>query len=258
MVLDRNVGATWRPSAPDKVNDDNYRASVGFYYQWGRKDPFPMPKDDSDDLYVPVFVKTIDGKWSRQEKLLSQEAGKIDESVGAPLAYFKKNISDKANGDYWQTSWYDVNGEHQDVQLRNIWGYTGVEGATGDTFVKTMWDPCPAGYKVGSHEVLFGWNNVGANTHGSRNIQVSSTSRDFGIFSMDTDQKWLPKSGRINEAGVLERPEKNVGYLNSSCPFANGSVYRGMYYYVQYGKYYIGQSQNSNECYAVPVRCVRE
>lgn len=257
MVLDRNVGATWRPSAPGDVKDDNYRASVGFYYQWGRKDPFPMPKDDSDELYVPVFIKTIDGTWSRQDNLRSQEAGTIDESVGAPLAYFKKNTADKANGNYWQTSWCDVNGANRNLPLRNIWGYTGVEGATGDTFVKTMWDPCPAGYKVGSHEVVFGWN-VGANTDNRQNIQASSTSWEYGIFYEGTDQKWLPKSGRINEEGVLKRPETYVGYLNSSCPYANGSVYRGMYYYVLNGQYYIGQSQESNECYAVPVRCVRE
>ena len=246
-----------RPSAPGDVKDDNYRASVGFYYQWGRKDPFPMPKDDSNELYVPVFVKTIDGNWSRQDNLLSQEAGTIDESVGAPLAYFKRNTAAEANGNYWQTSWCDVNGANRDLPLRNIWGYTGVEGATGDTFVKTMWDPCPAGYKVGSHEVVFGWN-VGANTDNRQDIQPSSTSWQYGIFLEGTDQKWLPKSGRINEEGVLERPETYVGYLNSSCPFANGSVYRGMYYYVQNGQYYIGQSQESNECCAVPVRCVRE
>lgn len=148
-----------------------------------------------------------------------------------------------------------MNGANNDAPLRNIWGYTGVEGSTGDTFVKTMWDPCPAGYKVGSHEVVFGWN-VGANTHGSQEINGRN---DYGIFNGEgTDSKWLPATGRIKDNGVLERPETNAGYLNSSCPFANGSVYRGLYYYIQYNTQYIGQSSESNECMAVPVRCVRE
>jgi hypothetical protein len=118
-----------------------------------------------------------------------------------------------------------------------------------------MWDPCPAGYKVGSHEVLFGWN-VGANNPDSQEITGPTA---FGIFNSDgANSKWLPETGRIKSGGELEEPANNAGYLNCSCPFANGSVYRGLYYYILNTTQYIGQSANSNECMAVPVRCVRE
>lgn len=253
IVLDRNIGATWRPSQASELTQDNHPSSVGFYYQWGRKDPLPMPrKNNGNNLYAPLYRK-VNGVWTKETTLASQAAGTIEESVKNPHKYFNRNTN--TTGNYWQTSWVDVNGQNTEAPLRNIWGYTGVEGSTGDTFVKTMWDPCPAGYKVGSHEVLFGWN-VGANTDNRKEITGST---DFGIFNTeDANSKWLPETGRINNGGVLEEPENNAGYLNCSCPFANGSVYRGLYYYIQNATQYIGQSANSNECMAVPVRCVRE
>lgn len=253
MVMDRNVGATWCPSKPSDIKDYNYRSSVGFYYQWGRKDPFPMTTENSNNLYAPMFRK-VDGVWSKITTLDYQTPSTIAESVSKPYVYFNAS-----NTYYWQTS--------QDAgdPLRNIWGYTGVEGSVGDTFVKTMWDPCPAGYKVTSHEAVFGWN-VGANTDGSNNKTADDSVYQFGAYldsaDYDTiDQVWLPITGRITQNGVLTNV--NYGYLNSSCSFANGQTYRGMYYNYNleggiYQNYRIGQLAATNQTYAVPVRCVKE
>lgn len=248
-VLDRNLGATWRPASPSEVNADNMNATVGFYYQWGRKDPFPMTSSDGS-LYAPMYLKN-NGVWTKVTEISFQNAATIDESVRKPYVYF--------NGtDYWQTSWTNVIGTS--LPLRNIWGYTGVEGTIGDTFVKTMWDPCPAGYKVGSHEVVSGWNTGANNEYGQQSMQVSTVSQSYGMYmeaGTNSTSKWLPKTGRIQSNGILV--DTAYGYLGSSCSYANGERYRGLYYNQNSQGYYtVGHNENSNHCYAVPVRCVRE
>lgn len=112
--MDRNLGAT---------TASNNDGSMGFLYQWGRKDPFTGPytnlgfttalmKTSPVDAITSVMMYDPDKKHS---------TATMDWSIKNPTV-----IVDIEQGGSWDNS-YTAN-----------WG--------GDT--KTMYDPCPAGWRV--------------------------------------------------------------------------------------------------------------
>jgi hypothetical protein len=109
IMMDRNLGAL------SAVPGDYL--SAGFYYQWGRKDPFPGTSDLSEYKRIAtyptdVFINVDDPKT----------AGTVEYAIANPTALIKENMS---NFDWLVVPDY------------TLWGV-----------VKTKYDPCPTGWKV--------------------------------------------------------------------------------------------------------------
>lgn len=94
-----------------KLSTDNVNASSGAYYQWGRKDPF-FTNANSGAFTVKSTQNTI-----------ATETTTIAASVQSPTAFYAK---DNGNVSDWLTTANNA-----------LWGTT-----------KTIYDPCPAGYRV--------------------------------------------------------------------------------------------------------------
>ncbi|MBQ6197861.1 MAG: hypothetical protein IJK44_01325 [Bacteroidales bacterium] len=114
-MMDRNLGALVAAPADAEAPVESY----GFFYQWGRKDPFPGPKATSGSS----FAKTTGPAPSQIDGDGATEACKItlEQSIQNPLLMGRAN-----NGDWItpadNTLWVDES--------------------------KTMYDPCPPGYRV--------------------------------------------------------------------------------------------------------------
>lgn len=136
---DRNVGA---------LNlDEKNELSVGVIYQYGRKDPFPGLKFTEYALRNAYDAK---GEAVAFPIVKTTEADNIDNAVKNPTTYYNNvYVSGAKHGYSWITTDCTVFGAEK---FKALWQNGGK---------KSVYDPCPAGYKVASTEA---WTAVKAST----------------------------------------------------------------------------------------------
>lgn len=127
VMMDRNLGAT---SATPASQD-----AFGLFYQWGRKDPLPrklgVPHPASKaEGGLPAYGSLSDPALSFVQK--SADVGTIAYTVQNPTAL----IYSAANKACWHN-----------VPVSGFWGLN------GGFAVKTVYDPCPEGYRVPDNSV---------------------------------------------------------------------------------------------------------
>ena len=145
-LLDRNIGALWTPENANLIAQEEYmQLSYGLYYQWGRKDPSPGPMYWNYDITDMRTIKyyTMDGPQNDvSEVYMIGAAPTIENSVRNPLVILSPSDVSPVYSNDW-------------LWLKNddLWG--SVSGK------KTIYDPCPYGYKVpnGELKTLFEKNN---------------------------------------------------------------------------------------------------
>jgi hypothetical protein len=248
-LLDRNLGATYAPNSTSEINQDNILSTHGFFYQWGRKDPFVGRREygqgSGETASSPWFYKTYGGEWQKMTSIqkLGRSAINIIETIKNPTKF----ASSGSSGARWQDL-YECDANN-DGPINHMWGYTGVNGAWGDTFAKTMWDPCPPGYKVLNHETLQAGGLWNANDPGDYRLYYQSNNggaarSDYGmwfygdgaspgmytasnnrpytkLYEILCDGLWLPNTWRINESGNYTQHNNALsGYMHTACPFS--------------------------------------
>lgn len=135
-MMDRNLGAT------SAFPGDIY--AIGLLYQWGRKDPFL----GSSSLTESIPAKSTLDPWP--STVDPATGGTIEYVIANPTTFIKSE-------NYWSYDWLEYRND-------NLWNT-----------VKTIYDPCPPGYKVSDSDI---WRNAGlrsgnsnsaydANLHGS-------------------------------------------------------------------------------------------
>lgn len=157
--LDRNLGAT--------SNEYDNRYSIGLYYQYGRKDPFVIRTDEfavtkSGDYYTAdveitdVVVRNSDNSnMSWTIKNPNKRIVYTETAAGNPPAGFYNWLSPTA-------------------EIESNWGSPGKvtsedECAASKGGYKTIYDPCPAGYRVPDYYYFTGLttnNGVGESGKG--------------------------------------------------------------------------------------------
>lgn len=140
-VLDRNLGATWAPkNSYGEVwssDDSKLLTTYGLYYQWGRKDPTAGPMSayyDISDMRTNKYY-TMDGPRNENaEVYMVGEAPTIENSVQNPIVILSPSDISPVYSNDW-------------LWLKNddLWG--------GVSHKKTIYDPCPYGYKVPEGEL---------------------------------------------------------------------------------------------------------
>ena len=143
QMMDRNLGALVAATADAAAPVESF----GLNYQWGRKDPFPGAKavnSSSNATVAGVEVSTQPGSGTSAESCLT-----LEEAIANPTVLgFTQNgdwlPADQADNTLWQND------------------------------VKTMYDPCPPGYRVPARDTesafhssdlstATGWNDNAGN-----------------------------------------------------------------------------------------------
>lgn len=164
-LMDRNLGATSAtPGDP---------LTMGLFYQWGRKDPFPGASSFVD-ASATAAATTIE--WP--EIITSDaEKGTIAYTIAHPTQFLGYN------NDNWDWCWKT----EPDIDYR--WDEE-----------KTMYDPCPVGYRVPNantagvfasatgKSAMFSQSGYDSENHG----------RNFSGLFGDDDVIWYPNSGSKN------------------------------------------------------------
>ena len=199
-MMDRNLGAT--SATPGDVG------ALGLLYQWGRKDPFLGSSSISSSVEVKSTIS-----WPSPVSS-SSSLGTIAYAVEHPTTFITYNDSNE--------DWY----------------YTG-SSSTDDTrwqSEKTIYDPCPAGWRVPGSGV---WNKAGLDDQG-----YDSSDKGMLIGSLiSSPATWYPASGcsfygyvsNVGTAGYYwtVTTEKSSAYLLFFKE--SGELYTG-YYLRGYGQ----------------------
>ena len=200
-MMDRNLGAT--SATPGYVD------ALGLLYQWGRKDPFLGSSSIRDAVEAKSTIT-----WPSTVSSDSSN-GTIEYANAHPTTFITYNSK---NDDWYYT------GDSSTDNTR--W-------TTSET-AKSIYDPCPAGWRVpdgGSNGI---WSKAGFDdtTYDSTNKGMS-----FSISSPSTT--WYPASGyrddgdgglgSVGDHGVYWSASPYSSYAYSLYFYYNGSIYPSYY-----------------------------
>ena len=143
-----NLGTVWLDYTKFKF--------VNPHYQWGRKDPMPRPKDNSG-------VESI--LYNQQEGAFgnfgSGDDKTIMNSIRMPNKFFPEYDASNRN---WMAPFTSTSRQENRAAAYNLWDTKGTVG-TGDVVtVKTIYDPCPYGWKVPNGAAFKGFTTTRGNT----------------------------------------------------------------------------------------------
>ena len=214
-MMDRNLGAT--SATKGDVG------ALGLLYQWGRKDPFLSSSSISDAIEAKSTIT-----WPSAVESDSSN-GTIEYATANPTTYITYN-----NKNY---DWYYTGDSSTD---NTRW--------TTSSSDKSIYDPCPAGWRVpdGGSNGIWSKAGFGTTTYDSTNKGMS-----FSISSPSTT--WYPASGRRNG---------NVGGLGSVGSYGlYWSASPNSYYACGLDFAYYGSVDLSGKycrAYGYSVRCLQE
>jgi len=124
--MDRNLGAT--TAKPGNVS------TIGLFYQWGRKDPFPSSASLNDEVDPTLYNAFGVGSTEMVTKEVVSATANLQNTILYPLTYYK---GDRTNS----YDWYSAKAKTHNTAL---WGGADISAPTE----KTIFDPCPAGWRV--------------------------------------------------------------------------------------------------------------
>lgn len=198
VVLDRNLGATAASSA-------NTEDSKGLFYQWGRPTPFRI-KDDPTSTQTPKR-KIVDATNSYTRVI-------PDSAVAHPEIFYGRFHSNTAGAEEvtynpdgskvvhinatGAADFHDWVSRKDFKPVNNLWGYREVEHVQP---VKTIYDPCPAGYHVPYSRNWENMENYWTNKPTQSKPWENLGGVEFRITGEGT-VVWYPFQGFINKDGV--------------------------------------------------------
>ncbi len=222
--MDRNLGATTSTSGDVGVK--------GLFYQWGRKDPFPG-STTLDGTTEPTLEGTITAVTKTQVSASSNLAN----SILYPGTFYY-GTSDNTY------DWYSVTAStHNDA----LWGGASTSAPTD----KTIFDPCPAGWRVAPWSGGYSpWSAIGANGVSTGSV---GTFANYGVtWSVITAGFWPAAGHRLSSSGAFASVG-SIGYCWSASPYSSNG------YYLDFSSGNVNPSSyGATRAYGFSVRCVRE
>ena len=210
----------------------------GMKYQWGRKDPFVSPYTSGN---WPAFVR-FDGDNNEIARIVTANGGfgkgygiTVASGIAAPDTYYKSNGT---------TNWLEAHNF-------DLWG--NADGNKTDAAtnarpygVKTVYDPCPPGYKVPTIDAFTAFSTTWV-------VGGFSNGYFFRAGSSDTACVFFPAAGEINSGGSL-------GSMGAEAYYYTGSVTKGSNnsHQLQVKNGTVNNNFNTGHGNGRTVRCMRE
>lgn len=212
-IMSRNLGALVDAIIPAEGTVDI--RSAGLYYQWGRKDPFVGYKWGKDNIEVKVSGKN----GRNMEKATA--AITVAESIAAPttIVAFKGDWVSETDNTLW-----------------------GLDGA------KTIYDPCPVGYRVPAYNTEDPmWQKVVDLEGFEANADAHAWKLGTTVFNM---------AGFYDYDGGISHPYDRTFYWSNK---NNDNVAYGETQYVYYDSGWKSEpAWGKRKACALPIRCCVE
>lgn len=225
--MDRNLGAT---SAEVDVR------SLGLLYQWGRKDPLPGATAWYSNT-EPVLYGQVTGVTET-----AADAGTtIAQAIRNPHVHYYQRNAD------W------LYGGRNDY----LWGNPDGTTYTQD-FPKSIYDPCPAGYKVPGVDAYMAFTTTGSSSGELNAVPNEGTQRGWMVYYTaygEGPAAWYPYTGRRDSNGSMGRGSyiyywtsaALAGQTRSFCLSYNNSNWTA-----------VNPLEKTYRATATAVRCVKE
>ena len=219
-------------------NNGGKKEGISTHYQFGRKDAFP----GMDETQLPQ--------------------GSINKNAGDNMS-ITNGIQNPQNFYTWGGSWY--NNPPAGYSYYNLWSVDNTTtGWNDNAVVKTVYDPCPVGFKMPASNAFTGFTSNGQYQSGAANINANGTADSWDKFSAAYGHNFytnssknatifFPASGfRYNSDGSLNIVG-SYGYYWSAVPSYT-------YYGCNLGFFwsYVSPQSNSYRSYGFAARPVSE
>lgn len=203
----------------------------GFYYQWGRKDPF-LQKNTGTETSAKALSPFVSGA--------SRTDGSLENSIKNPHIFYGSYHPSGVNSNTADWSSYE-----DSVKVYDWWNAS----ITGDdqldaTAAKTMFDPCPTGYHVPTYAEVnalislpTAWVNNAKVVEGKLSFPKTSY-RAIGIYK-----------------AYWEDPR---AFFWTSTPFETGDKFTRKVYRPYYTTGGQGMNGNGVRSWGIPVRCISD
>ena len=204
-------------------NNGNVRQGYSTLYQFGRKDAFPGTDT------------TPDGSFSAEES----SGYSLQNTIQHPDIFYGRNSG------------------YYNVYFKNIWSADNTsEGYNDNPVVKTVYDPCPAGFHMPASNAFTGFTTTGQDTNTQSQFNVSGDwdmGWNFKAGGSSTAAVYFPASGsRYNENGSLNSVGSS-GFYWSAVPL---NTYSGCF--LGFAQWYVNPQGGNNRPFGLSVRPVAE
>ena len=227
VMMDRNLGAT--SATPGDVG------ALGLLYQWGRKDPFLGSSSISSETKAASTLS-----WPSPVSSSSSN-GTIAYATGHPTTFITYNPSNSSN-----PSNYD-------------WYYTGSSSTDNTRWQssKTIYDPCPPGWRVPDGGPNDGWSKAVGSSSSFNGYPYDSTKMGMNFSGKfgSTGSIWYPAAGVLRYDDGSLSGVGDVGDWWSCAP--DGRCAYGLRLYL-YGIGSVIPSYDYDRSYGRSVRCLQE
>ena len=245
VFMDRNLGAL--------TTDYMQPASRGLYYQWGRKDPFLYPATcqdivkRADTVYAAGFEYAVSEPRNAATES-PYDVMTVEWSIAHPTTFMNNAMYE--DWEEWTSVADWLYGSHP-----NLWGNVTTSNDNISRFSqKSIYDPCPVGWKVPSPEDFRGITGVSQSMPYYVTISYNgSSTTNIPLGGTYADSRYMGNGqiGRLySNAPYHMRWESDTSlFYDTACTsilFSSGSYppYIGTSDYYRYA--------------ANPVRCIRE
>ena len=218
-MMDRNLGAI--SATPGDVG------ALGLLYQWGRKDPF---LGSYSSITSGAFAKSTIS-WPSTVSSNSSN-GTISYATAHPTTFMTCNSSN--------FDWYYTGSSSTDITR---W--------TTSYKDKSIYDPCPSGWRVPDGDSSGVWRKAGFD-----DTTYESTNKGISFSISSPSPTWYPASGFRNYDNGSVAGVGIDGFYWSASP-----NYSNLYYAYCLGFYYNGDvypSYDFKRAYGLSVRCQKE
>lgn len=225
VMMDRNLGALSMEKGDPK--------GFGLLYQWGRKDPFPGAATIKGTSMVSTTAKMY-------AAISSPSEGTIDFAIQNPSTII---LADSGRSSDWL--YYDKGTTRYD--------------STRWQAEKTVYDPCPPGWKVPEGGSKGIWYAAGIPTGGG----FPYPAEDYALAGINIpsqycgEDAWYPAAGSINATDGTFVDVGRDGVYWSSTPCGLTDVYGFNFYYYMNNTGYVYHSAMLARATAASVRCCK-
>lgn len=246
--MNRNLGAYADPNG--STDGDTIYNGYGMYYQWGRKDPFYRPtdyafSDNTDKTVYSGTNTTMRFRYADSERY--EESGSMEFAIRNPMI-FVRGAEENA---------YD-------------WLYEAHDDALWSATSKSMYDPCPKGWRMPKAED-FEVFDIAANEDAAPSVDMRSRYGWTLVDKTSGVEMFMPAAGRKSfESGVFTNmsdyggehsPLPWIGYYWTADAVSADSKALSLYFDLNNTRAVNNHYEPRKAMYranAMQVRCVRE
>ena len=233
IFMDRNLGAL--SSAESEVS------SQGLYYQWGRKDPFVYPVSENGSAQYPVAYGN-GFYYDCTDPTMGYGEMTVEYAVAHPWSFMA--------GVYLDDDRHDDAPDWLSPQNPNLWGNASSATTLADTGAKSIYDPCPPGWRVPDRKAF-----------AEAGLRRASATKGYWrlYFSTASATTLYPLGGYRDAGSFTDNGKSGYVWTNAPAQYQNGTnFYKHYATALELSAAGIEPLAQMPREKAMPVRCVRE